>query len=220
MKKKYLLLAVTLAALANSAWADETGSFDAGVKLGTLGFGAEVTYPLNSFMTVAVGINKFSKSKSDTIDNNDYDLDIDLKSFSVLFNYHPFAGSFHLTAGAMINNNEWSATAQPNATYDINGTIYSAAQVGKLKAGIDFRKFAPYAGIGFGHSASSGLGFTLDLGVMMQGKPNVDLSSTGGLLSNDPTFQSELKKEEANAEDDIKDFTMYPVISVGLDYRF
>ena len=220
MKKKYLLLAIVAASLANNAWADGTGSFDAGVKLGTLGFGVEVNYPLNSYLTVAVGLNKFSKSRTDTIDNNDYKENIDLKTLSLLLNFHPFAGSFRLTAGAMINNNELSLKAEPNATYDINGTLYSAAQVGKLEANVDFHKFAPYAGIGFGHSASSGLGFTLDLGVMMQGKPNVDLSSTGGVLSNDATFQSELKKEEANAEDDIKDFTVYPVVSVGLNYRF
>jgi len=218
MKKIILLLPLVAVAFGNNAWAD-TGSFDAGVKVGTLGFGAEVTYPLNSFMTVAVGINKFSKSNSDTVSGNSYNEDIDLKTFSVLFNFHPFAGSFRLTAGAMINNNELTLKAKPSLTYDINGTPYTFTDVGTLKATVDFRKFAPYAGIGFGHSASSGLGITLDLGVMMQGKPNVDLTTTG-LLSTDPTFQAELKQEEANAENDIKGFTMYPVVSVGLNYRF
>ena len=63
-------------------------------------------------------------------------------------------------------------------------------------------------------------GFTLDVGVLMQGEPNVDFNSTGGDLSNDPTFQANLKQEEANAEDDIKGFTVYPVLALGVSYRF
>jgi hypothetical protein len=85
---------------------------------------------------------------------------------------------------------------------------------GDLKATVDFNKIAPYAGIGFGHSASSGIGFTLDVGVLLQGEPEVDISA-GPLVS-----QADIDQEEANAEDDIKGFTMYPVVSAGVNFRF
>ena len=220
MKMKNLLPAFACLMLANNAWADETGGFDVGVKAGTLGVGAEINYPINSNMTISVGLNTFSKSETDDIDGIEYDVDLDLQTFSVLFNYHPFSGTFRITAGAMLNNNELSLAAKPNATYDINGTIYTSAEVGDLEAGVDFEKIAPYIGIGLGSGASSGLSFTLDVGVLLQGEPNVDLESTGGTLSNDPTFQAELAQEEASAEDDIKDFDVYPVIAVGMSYRF
>ena len=220
MKMKYLWPALACLALGNNAWADESGGFDVGVKAGTLGLGAELNYPISSNMSISVGINTFSQSETDDIDGNEYDVDVDLQTFSVLFNYHPFNGTFRITAGAMLNNNELSLAAKPNATYDINGTLYSSAQVGDLEASVDFNKIAPYVGVGLGHGTSSGLSFTLDVGVLLQGEPSVDLTSTGGSLSNDPAFQAELAQEEAAAEDDISDFDVYPVIALGLSYRF
>jgi hypothetical protein len=220
MKNKYLLLTLPFLAFANNAWADETGGIDVGVKLSTLGAGVEVNYPLSSRWTVAVGLNKYSKSQIENIDGNDYDQDIDLQTLSLLFNYHPFKGTFRVTAGAMLNNNEVKLTADPNATYEINGTVYDSSEFGELKASVDFEQIAPYIGVGFGHGASSGFSFTFDVGVLMQGEPNVDMTSTGGSLSNDPTFQANLKQEEANAQDDIDEFTLYPVVALGLSYRF
>jgi len=220
MNNKYLLLALAGLMVGTNVWADETGGFDVGVKVSTLGTGVEVNYPLSSFMTVAVGINKFSKSRTDNVSGNDYDEDINLQTMSVLFNFHPFAGSFRLTAGAMLNNNELKLATKPGGTYVFNGNTYTTADIGNLDATVDFRRIAPYAGLGLGHSASRGLGFTLDVGVLMQGEPNVDLKSTGGILSGDPTFQADLAQAEADAENDIKDFTLYPVIALGISYRF
>lgn len=172
---------------------------------------------------MGVGINKYSSSSTDTTDGIDYDVDLDLQTIAVLANFHPFAGSFRFTAGVMINSNELGMTARPSGlTYDIGGTLYPVADVGILKAAVDFKRMAPYAGIGFGHSASSGLGFTLDIGVLMQGEPQVDFSTAGGTpaVNQSAAFLADLAAEEANAEDDIKGFTMYPVISAGLNFRF
>jgi hypothetical protein len=54
----------------------------------------------------------------------------------------------------------------------------------------------------------------------MQGAPNVDFKVEGGILSGTEPFDTDLAQEEANAEDDIKGFTMYPVISAGMNFRF
>lgn len=42
---------------------------------------------------------------------------------------------------------------------------------------------------------------------------------TNGTAANNAAFIAELQHEEANAEDDIKGFTAYPVMSLGLNYR-
>ena len=52
--------------------------------------------------------------------------------------------------------------------------------------------------------------------MLLQGEPDVDLESDYA----DPTFQANLAQEEASAEDDISDFDVYPVIALGLSYRF
>jgi hypothetical protein len=221
MKKISSILAATVLLTTGSmVSASDTGGFGAGIKAGTLGAGVEVTYAISPRLTMGVGINKFTTSTTDTTDGIDYDVDLDLKTIAVLANFHPFAGSFRFTAGVMINSNELSMKADPAATYDIGGVTYTAADVGNLSATVDFKRTAPYVGIGFGHSASSGIGFNLDIGVLMQGEPNVDFKSTGGILSNDAGFLAELATEEANAEDDISGFTLYPVVSAGLNFRF
>jgi hypothetical protein len=221
MNKKYsLLLAAIALAAGTTAQAADTGGIAVELKAGTLGGGAEVNYAISPMFTVGVGINKYSASTTDTADNIKYDVDLDLQSIALLANFHPFSGTFRLTAGAMLNSNELKMKAKPNGSYDIGGMTYTPAEVGTLKATVDFNSFAPYAGFGWGKSASSGFGFTLDVGVLFQGSPNVSLKAKGGTLSGDPAFQADLKQEESNAEDDIKGFTMYPVASLGINYRF
>lgn len=200
--------------------AKETGSVALGFRAGTLGAGLEVNYPISSKLTVSAGINNYKGSETDTADDIDYDIDVKLQTVSLLAHYHVFSGSFRLTAGAMLNNNELNMTAKSAATYDINGVVYNASDVGKLTADVTFNKFAPYLGLGWGYSASTGIGFSFDVGLLMHGEPKVDLDSKGGVLSNDPTLQANLAAAESDAEDDLSEFKAIPVVSVGVNARF
>ena len=55
---------------------------------------------------------------------------------------------------------------------------------------------------------------------MFSGEPDVSLESRGGLFSGDPTFEAEVDREEQRIREDIEDFKVYPVIQIGLTYRF
>lgn len=222
MKKTVIsLLAAAALSAGTLAQAGETGGVAVELKAGTLGPGVEVNYAISPKFTVGLGVNKFTRSFSDTTDNIDYNVDLNLQTLALLANFHPFSGTFRLTAGVMNNGNELSMTGKGTGsdTYDIGGQTYTAAQVGTLKGKVDFNAMAPYLGMGWGKSAESGFGLTFDIGVLFQGSPNVSFSANGPIAS-DPTFQANLKQEEANAEDDIKGFTAYPVVSLGLNYRF
>jgi hypothetical protein len=61
---------------------------------------------------------------------------------------------------------------------------------------------------------------SLDAGVVFQGSLDVALTSTGGSLSGDPDLQAALAAEEAQLEDDIDEFDLYPVLALGVGYRF
>lgn len=221
-KVSSILAATALIAFGVNVNASEMGEIAVGIKAGTLGLGVEVNYPVSPRLTMTAGINTFSRSMTDTTDGIDYDVDFNLRTIALLANFHPFAGSFRLTGGIMINSNELKMEAKPNGatTYDIGDATYDISDVGTLKAAVDFNKTAPYAGFGFGHSASNGFGFNLDIGVLMQGAPNVSMKTVGTNPLILAALGADLEKEEANAEDDIKEFTMYPVISAGINYRF
>ncbi len=50
--------------------------------------------------------------------------------------------------------------------------------------------------------------------------PEVALTSTGGSLSNDPTFQARLRDESRNITDDAEGYGLFPIVQVGLNYKF
>jgi len=229
-RTKYLVkfsLFIALSALAVTsgpvrAKADtEKSNITFGLKASTLGVGAEVRAALSDQFALRVGGNWFDYNYDSTEDGIDYDLDLDLLSGAAYIYWHPFEGSFRLTGGLLYSGNEISALGTTTGNFEIGGGSFTPDQVGQLTGAITFKDIAPYAGIGWSKAlGNSGLGFSFDLGVMFQGRPRVDLESTGGTLSNDPTLIAELAQEEQNLEDDIDFFRFYPVISLGLTYSF
>ncbi|MCK5591624.1 MAG: hypothetical protein KAI72_06690, partial [Candidatus Pacebacteria bacterium] len=92
----------------------------------------------------------------------------------------------------------------------------TSEELGNLKANIKFNKVAPYIGLGFGNptAGDSGFGFTFDLGTMYQGGAVVDLTADGLLA---PTAAED---QERLIEDNLSWFKWFPVISLGLTYKF
>ncbi|MBT5187290.1 MAG: hypothetical protein HOH19_01065 [Kordiimonadaceae bacterium] len=108
--------------------------------------------------------------------------------------------------------------------YDLEDNTYTSAEVGVLNADAGFKSVAPYLGIGWGNPLrdDSDWSFMVDLGVIFAGKPSLDITSTGGTLSNDPTLLADIAQTELefNDSDELKYLKYYPVLSVGLNYRF
>ncbi len=195
--------------------------FSVDVKAGTLGLGVEGEYALNSYLGARLGVNYFKYNYDDTTDEINYDLTLNLRTFSALVDVHPFEGSFRLTAGAYYNGNKLDATATSATTYTVGDHEYSSAELGTMTGEIDFRKISPYLGLGWDTSFGKdhGFGFYCDLGALFQGSPDATLTATG-TMANDPTFKSDLAIEKAKLQDDLDSFKIYPVISLGMAYRF
>ncbi|MEW6764285.1 MAG: hypothetical protein AB1344_00680 [Pseudomonadota bacterium] len=224
MMQKRLLLAALMAASTSPAMA---GDIAAGLVAGTAGFGAEVTYGVAKDFNLRGTLRGLDYDYDFTEDNIDYEGNLKLRNGGVTVDWFPFSGSFRLSAGAMYNGNEVKAKAKPNtlpATYTINDVDYVID--GQVDASIDWRKFAPYVGIGWGNAVGKGSNWSVsfDLGVMFTGEPNTDLTATGTVngipVEDDAQFQSDLAAERNNLNDEIKDAKFYPVIQLGLHYKF
>ena len=194
--------------------------FGLGVKAGTLGVGVEGTFGLTDRLNLRAGVNNYSLSKSETESDVAYDANIDLKTVALLFDFHPFAGSFRISAGYMHNGNEARLRGTPTGNVEIGNGTFTPAEVGTLLGDISFKSGAPYVGIGWGNAAAKKghFGFSFEIGALLQGKPDVTLASTGGTLSSDPGFQTQLRQEEQNIENDAPE--IYPVVSLGFSYQF
>lgn len=221
--KKFLSIAVIsfLFILSNMAYAGQ-GELGMALKAGTLGAGIEGTVGLTETLNTRLGFNYFSMEHDLTESNVDYEFDLDLMSISLLVDWHPLNNGFRFTAGAMYNGNEVDATGKPTGgSYSINNTTYTAAEVGTLTGRIDFDDFAPYFGVGYGNAVGKNKkwNFVFDLGLMYQGSPNVSFAANG-TSSGLAAFQSELEAERRQLEEELDDFSFYPVISFGISYKF
>ena len=216
--KRILLPCLLATLLPTSAFASDFG-LDAHAS--TLGLGAELNYSINSYFTARVDLNRYNYSYTGTKEQIDYNFDLHLKTYSAMLDWHPFAGIFRVTGGYFQNNNEITAVAVPTATYTINGHTYTSAQIATLYGDITFNKNVPYLGIGWSTlgTDSTGFGVNFDVGVLMQGSPKVQLSATGAGTHN-TTFQNDLAAEQTKVQGDLNSYKSYPVVSLGLMYRF
>lgn len=68
--------------------------------------------------------------------------------------------------------------------------------------------------MGWGGGAGSGWSFFADLGVLFQGEPEVSYRATGAVA------QVDIEREKRQIEDDLDEYKLFPVLSVGVAYRF
>lgn len=209
--------------LAGSAMPAQAGDFSLGASASTLGFGAEAGYAFNDRFGVRLGGYAFSLDQDGEESGIEYDGDLDLSNVGVFVDWHPFAGAFRVSGGWFATDNGLDAVGQPGpgGTYDIGGITFTEAEVGTLSATADLGSSAPFLGAGWvWGKAGGGLNWSLDLGILFQDSPDIEMTSTGGTLSDEPALQAAIDEEEAELEDDVDKYDLYPVVSFGVGWRF
>lgn len=202
--------------LAGGSTADAGDRLGVGVKVGTLGFGADLTARISDRFAVRGSINAADISHTYEDTDVDYDGDLKLGAYGALVDFHPMKGNFRLTAGLMKNRNEFELTGQATQNVTIGNNIYTPGQVGTLSGSVGFNDTAPYFGIGYGNAVRSPgrVRLILDVGVLRQGSGDVSLSATNSQIQ-----PSDLQREESDIEDDIESFDLWPVIALGVSVR-
>jgi len=226
--KKHLFTIVILSALVLPSGAlSEVGI--AGTA-GTLGLGAELTIGGSSQIEGRLGIHGYEYSERREASDIEYDGEASLRTATAFLDWHPGGRGFRLTGGLVYNDTEVTGSSLPPASgvYDIGGVPVPVALVGTLDGKVEFDPIVPYAGLGWGRAPGSGSGFgvTLDLGVIFQGEGEVTLTPIipAGSPLNDPVARQALQilldREAQELQEDIVDYDMYPVVSLGISYRF
>ncbi|MGE5402918.1 MAG: hypothetical protein ACM3S2_21170 [Ignavibacteriales bacterium] len=217
MKKFFIVLLILFSCLSCSASAQ---TYAVSVKASTIGLHLEAYRSIGTDFNVHLGGSFFSYAYNQSPDpKEDYSLNADLKlnSFTALVDWMPFeSSSFRISGGLSYNNNQPQVTAIPQITKVIGGDVYNKDNLGNLDVTLTFNKIDPYIGIGIGNptGGESRFGVVFDMGVFYQGKPGVKLHADG-LLS--PSASPE---QEAIVQENIKWFQWYPVVSLGVSYKF
>jgi hypothetical protein len=222
MKANAILLLIPSILVFYGAGCTDSGRYAISGKASTLGLGGEFTTGLTSNINGRVGINALDLDIDEEIEDVEFDMGIDLSSFSALADWYIFNGSFHLSGGiiAMDNEVELEAKGPSGEKVEIGDVEYDWDEVGVLYGSIENDEIAPYVGIGWGNplTADRRWGFTCDFGVAFTSSPDVTIYARGG--DEPPEFDEELAKLQTDVEDFFDEFKLYPVIALSFFWRF
>jgi len=201
----------------SQALAQGRDTVSVGVQGSTAGFGPEIAYSVSPSFTLRGVGNFLSYDHDATLAGIDYGIDLDFASAGGFLDYHPLRNGFHLSVGALYNGNEadLSASAPPGTSIGGSPPLPSTAE---LVGNVSVDEFSPYVGLGYDSTftSRSNWTFTVRAGVMYQANPSVVLGQTSG-----PTIPPGFLDAEAAAiEDDLRLLEFFPVVSVGMNYRF
>ncbi|MGM0564461.1 MAG: hypothetical protein ACQES2_09025 [Pseudomonadota bacterium] len=195
-----------------------------GVTAGTFGAGATVSLGISDNIGVRFQLSEYSTDEEVDADDIDYDAELEIGGFGALFDYYPFGGKFRLSTGLFSNQSSVVASASPEPGTEIGSgdNTYQTEQGDSLDMDLDFGGVAPFFGIGWGKAAGEGMpiGFGVDLGVVAM-NPGLDLElELGDPSSNSDAIQRAVEQEERQADEDLDDFNLYPVLQASVSYRF
>lgn len=215
--KGLALVAMTVATLGTApAMAQEVF-----VQGGTQGGGVGAALGLTSWAGMHADIDGFNATHDFHAGDNKFHGTLHVRHAGLYVDLFPFAGSgFRVTTGALFNRDRLESVVVPDdGYYTLDGNRIPAALAAGQTAAMTarFPTVMPYLGIGFGHKpVSKGLGFVADLGVAY-GRPQVNFTGPGLLAS---LAGSALREEEDKIRDSIQRYRVYPVVQIGVSYRF
>jgi hypothetical protein len=223
MHRAALSLAAGLFTLiAGSAHADGFSPLgDLYLQGGTQGGGIGYAFPLTSWAGLHADINGAGFSHTFSSGGNTYDAHAHLLSGGTYLDLFPFAASsFRVTAGAFFNDDTLTGNAVPtNGTYTFNGLTVPAIPGATATATAKYPSVMPYFGIGFGHKpvTTRGFGFVADLGVAY-GRPHVSYNVSPVLVA--LAGANNVAAEEQSIQQTVNRYRFYPVVQIGVSYRF
>jgi len=209
----------------------------AGIKVSSLGAGAEVATPLARRLNLRGGFNDFSYERGFNKDGVAYAGQLNFRSGEAHLDWFPFGGGFHLSPGALFyNGNQITANASVAAgqSFTLNGTSYTSDPadpvVGLGK--VNFKKAGPMLTLGWGNVLPRGhhrFSVPFEIGAIYTGAPQAALNLSGSAcdstgancmaIATTPTIQSNVISEQNKLNKDMSSFKFYLVISVGFGIR-
>ena len=194
-------------------------------KVGTLGFGADLSHSFNKTFAARLNINGYSDYRHMTLDKKRYQMQGLLNSTGLLFDIHPWQNAFLFSWGAYYSKSHLTFINKPKSGRIVVGDhSYSAMEVGKVTADIKLkRRINPYFGLGLNSTAKNDKWhFVLDVGAVYIDTPkaNVQAQANNGFKALQPILDKESQTEQGNLNKKLRKYKIYPVISVGVGFNF
>lgn len=193
-----------------------------GATAGTSGVGLDVQVKLGPIFTLRGSLDRLTWDADESYDGVDYTADLAFDTVGGFIDMHPLANGLLISGGAYVGDRDIALAATPTGPVEIGGQTYTPGQVGTLNGAVKLSDVAPFLGIGWDDTfyRRGRWGFRAVAGLAWSDEPEVALTSTGGSLSNDPAFQARLRDESQAITDEAEGYGLFPVVQVGLNYKF
>jgi hypothetical protein len=208
------------------------------VKLSTLGAGIEAATAVTRKSNVRAGFNDFSYSDSFGKDGINYGGTLNLRSFDVLYDQY-LVGGLHVSPGVMLyNGNRGTATAAVpgGQSFTLGGSTYYSSQANPVtgNGNLNLGSVSPMVMIGVGNLLPRNgrhVTFNFEVGAVFQGSPKATLNLNGSTcaaggtvacvpIATNPTVQSSIQSEQTKINNSLSFFKYYPILSMGVGYKF
>ncbi len=228
----------SLAAAQSGAGASNKPAVGIAVKASTLGIGFDAAVRVHSKVNIRGTFNFLSLSRDfdDTDNNIVYNGNLKLRSAVASVDWYPFGGGFRLSPILIVSNGNkvsLASTIPAGKKIDIDDTEYQSSSSNPIKAAgeVSFKNARPGLTLGFGNIAGKRrVTVPFEIGVIFAGAPVAKLSFTGTAcqsngqncrdIATDATIQKDVRDAEINLNNDVKVLRFYPVLSLGLSFRF
>lgn len=213
--------------------------FGVGIKMSSLGAGVEGAVGFNAHSGARIGGNFFQYNHTFISSGISYPTALSLRSAQVTYDWFPFGGSFHISPGVLYSAN--SGTATP---YVASGTLFTLQDTSYRSGAVPVSGWAkaklnpvdPVLLIGWGNLAhrTKHIIFSVEGGVAYHGAPKITLGLAGTVcdpsqgpsgstcrpIASDATVQANVLALQAKLQHNASPFVVYPVIVLGVGYRF
>ena len=212
--------------------------FAIGLKASSTGLGGEVGVQLTHKVNFRAGATFFRYHDTESSDGVYYHETVRLEMIDGHVDWFPWAGNFHVSPGVLYYYRlPLSATiAIPGGTsFSLDNANFTSSPTDPVtgNALLHTNRISPSITIGWGNILPRIEGkhwsFPFEIGAAFHGDPAVrfDLRGTacveGGSCVNaatDPALLDPLRREEQHRTNDISWFKFYPIVSMGVGYRF
>ena len=210
--------------------------FGLAAKADSLGVGGELATVLSRSLNLRVGASLANLGYAFALDGINYNTGSHLKSGTGSIDWFPMHGGFHISPGVLyLETSVGGSAGVPAGHYfSLGNTNYVNSiddPVGGTATLKYDRKISPMLLIGSGNLIPrSGRHLTVpfEIGAAYTGQAVIDIKlagtacTTGGCFSaaTDPQTQSNLHQELTDINSHLKPYPFYPIVSLGLGYRF
>lgn len=171
-------------------------------------------------------INSYSRDLNGTRSGVPYAGKIKLADSGLYADWYPSGGAFRLVGGLMFNQSsiDLQASGATGASAEINGRSYALTGADAITAQVKYPSVMPYLGVGWGMgNPAKGFSFIADVGVAFgKAKSSLDASPSlrAKINSAGLNADNELASERQQLQDDVAKVGYYPVLRIGVAYKF